>query len=99
MIVRVVEAVGPLLVALSVLVLPLLLAAVLRRWSRPAVVLYLLSLALLGTWTAKAIAIADSSYDSPPPWPALAWMLAALAGTAASVTALLLVRTRRRRQR
>ena len=87
--VQVGETVGPLLVALSVVVLPLLAAAVRRCWSRPAVVLYLLSLVLLGTWTAKSIAIADSSYDSPPPWPALPWMLAALAGTAASTTALL----------
>ena len=93
---QVLNALGPLLVALSVVVLPLLLAAVLRRWSRLAVALYLLSLVLLGTWTAKSIAIADSSYDSPPAWPALPWMLTALAGTAAAAPALLL--TRRRRQ-
>ncbi|WP_432537719.1 hypothetical protein [Kineococcus arenarius] len=67
----------------------------LRRWTRSAVGLYLLSLVLLGVWTGKSVVIADSSYDHPPDWPALPWMLAAAVTTGATTAALLMVRVRR----
>ncbi|WP_432572272.1 hypothetical protein [Kineococcus sp. SYSU DK005] len=92
---EVIDALGPALVAVVVVVLPLLVAAVRRGWSRAAVGLYLLSVVLLGVWTAKSVVIADSSLKDPPAWPAPVWMLAAVLATGASTAALLTARTRR----
>lgn len=71
-----INTVGPGLVALGVLGLPVLAAVRWRCWSLWAVGLYLLSVVLLVVWTVKSAVIADSSYDKPPAWPALPWMLA-----------------------
>ena len=90
----VIDAVGPMVVALVVLVLPLLVAAARRSWNRWAVGLYLLSLVLLVVWTAKSVVIADSSFDQPPAWPALPWMVATLLTTGAEIASLLMQRTR-----
>ena len=87
-----INAVGPGLVAVGVLVLPALAAARWRCWTFWAVGLYLLSVALLVVWTAKSVVIADSSYDNPPAWPALPWMLAPVLAAGLTIAAL---RTRR----
>ena len=92
----VINAVGPMVVALVVLILPLLVAAARRSWNRWAVGLYLLSLVLLAVWTAKSVVIADSSFDQPPAWPALPWMLATLLATEATTASLLFPRARSR---
>jgi hypothetical protein len=91
-----INAAGPGLVALGVLGLPVLAAVRWRCWSVVGVGLYLVSVVLLGVWTAKSVVIADSSYDNPPAWPALPWMLAAV--VAAGVTVAVL-RARQRRGR
>lgn len=80
-----INAVGPGLVALGVLGLPVLAAVRWRCWSLWAVGPYLLSVVLLVVWTAKSSVIADSSHDNPPAWPALPWMLAAVVAAAVSV--------------
>ncbi|WP_432492037.1 hypothetical protein [Kineococcus auxinigenes] len=92
----VINAVGPMAVALVVVVLPLLVAAARRSWNRWAVGLYLLSLVLLAVWTAKSVVIADSSFDEPPAWPALPWMLATLLTAGATTASLLSLRARSR---
>ena len=92
----VIDAVGPMVVALVVLVLPLLVAAARRSWNRWAVGLYLLSLVLLVVWTAKSVVIADSSFDQPPAWPALPWMVATLLAAGAATVSLLTYRGRPR---
>ncbi|WP_432571132.1 hypothetical protein [Kineococcus sp. SYSU DK005] len=81
-------------VALTVMVLPLLVAAARRSWNRWAVGLYLLSLVLLAVWTAKSVVIADSSFDQPPAWPALPWMVATLLATGATIVSLPMSRPR-----
>ena len=91
-----INAVGPGLVALGVLGLPVLAAVRWRCWSLWAVGLYLLSVVLLVVWTAKSVVIADSSYDNPPAWPALPWMLAAVAAAGATMAVLQTRRGRRR---
>ena len=73
-----IDAVGPGLVALGVLGLPVLAAVRRRRWSVVGVGPYLLSVVLVVVWTAKSVVIADSSHDDPPAWPALPWMLVAV---------------------
>jgi hypothetical protein len=83
-----INTVGPGLVALGVLGLPVLAAVRWRCWSVWAVGLYLLSVGLLVVWTAKSVVIADSSYDNPPPWPALPWMLAAVVAAGVTVAVL-----------
>jgi hypothetical protein len=90
-----INAAGPGVVAVVVLLLPVLCAARWRRWSVGALVLYLLSVALLGVWTAKSVMIADSSHDNPPAWPALQWMVAAVLVTGVTVVTLRARRDRR----
>lgn len=83
-----INAAGPGLVAVGVLGLPVAAAA---RWGWRSVWaggLYLLGVALLVVWTAKSVVIADSSYDNPPAWPALPWMLAAVSAAGLSIATL-----------
>ncbi|WP_338073685.1 class I SAM-dependent methyltransferase [Kineococcus siccus] len=83
-----ISVVGPGLVVLGVVALPVLAAVRRRSWSRWAAAFYVLSLALLFVWTAKSIVIADSSFDDPPAWPALPWLLAAVLAAAIAVATL-----------
>ncbi|GAA0311468.1 hypothetical protein [Kineococcus aurantiacus] len=91
-----INAVGPGLVALGVLGLPVLAVVRWRCWSLWVVGLYLLSVVLLVVWTAKSVVIADSSDNHPPAWPALPWMLAAVVAAGLTVAVLQTSRGRER---